>query len=160
MMQVLNTSYIHLSQYHLWLKTITYSLFCSALERAESTLFVSSGMGAIVAILLSLVRPGGHIVATKDCYWEARMFIQNKLLLMGVSVSVPYFVADHLFFLIFFFPSVKWFRSDQYCCILIHLAFVFSQATFVDMNDLNSLKEILQKNKVSSSFIILTSKYF
>ncbi|KAF3336619.1 cystathionine gamma-synthase [Carex littledalei] len=79
----------------------------SALERAESTMFVSSGMGAIVAVLLSLVPPGGHIVATKDCYWEARMFIQNRLSLMGVS------------------------------------------ATFVDMNDMNLLKEVLQKNRVS-----------
>jgi Cys/Met metabolism PLP-dependent enzyme len=60
---------------------------CSSLERAESTLFVSSGMGAIVAVLLSLVPTGSHVVATKDCYWEARMFIQNKLSLMGVSVS-------------------------------------------------------------------------
>ncbi|KAJ4747253.1 Cystathionine gamma-lyase [Rhynchospora pubera] len=79
----------------------------SALERAESTLFVSSGMGAIVSVLLSLVTPGGHVVATKDSYWEARMFIQNKLSLMGVT------------------------------------------ATFVDMNDMDSLKEVLQNNKVS-----------
>ncbi|RWW66276.1 hypothetical protein BHE74_00026365 [Ensete ventricosum] len=34
----------------------------SALERAESTLFVSSGMYACVAMLLALVPAGGHIV--------------------------------------------------------------------------------------------------
>ncbi|KAJ4800701.1 Cystathionine gamma-lyase [Rhynchospora pubera] len=64
-------------------------------------------MGAIVSVLLSLVTPGGHVVATKDSYWEARMFIQNKLSLMGVT------------------------------------------ATFVDMNDMDSLKEVLENNKVS-----------
>ncbi|KAJ3706224.1 hypothetical protein LUZ61_009929 [Rhynchospora tenuis] len=64
-------------------------------------------MGAIVSVLLSLVPPGGHVVATKDSYWEARMFIQNKLSLMGIT------------------------------------------ATFVDMNDMDSLKEVLQNNKVS-----------
>ncbi|URD77114.1 cystathionine gamma-synthase [Musa troglodytarum] len=60
----------------------------SALERAESTLFVSSGMYASVAMLSSLVPAGGHIVITTDCYRKTRIFIQNELPKMGISVTV------------------------------------------------------------------------
>uniref|UniRef100_A0A0E0M7E4 plant cystathionine gamma-synthase n=1 Tax=Oryza punctata TaxID=4537 RepID=A0A0E0M7E4_ORYPU len=56
----------------------------SALERAEATLVTSSGMNAIVATLLALVPPGGHVVATADCYSEARAFIRDKLSKMGI----------------------------------------------------------------------------
>ncbi|KAF0894450.1 hypothetical protein E2562_039091 [Oryza meyeriana var. granulata] len=56
----------------------------SALERAEATLVTSSGMNAIVATLLALVPPGGHVVATTDCYSEARAFIRDKLSKMGI----------------------------------------------------------------------------
>ncbi|CAN6288273.1 unnamed protein product [Urochloa humidicola] len=56
----------------------------SALERAEATLVTSSGMNAIVATLLALVPPGGHIVTTTDCYSEARAFIRDRLSKMGV----------------------------------------------------------------------------
>ncbi|EAZ15990.1 hypothetical protein OsJ_31434 [Oryza sativa Japonica Group] len=57
----------------------------SALERAEATLVTSSGMNAIVATLLALVPPGGHVVATADCYSEARAFIRDKLSNMGIT---------------------------------------------------------------------------
>ncbi|XP_039827251.1 cystathionine gamma-synthase 1, chloroplastic-like [Panicum virgatum] len=59
----------------------------SALERAEAveaTLVTSSGMNAIVATLLALVPPGGHIVTTTDCYSEARAFIGDRLSKMGI----------------------------------------------------------------------------
>ncbi|KAL6883713.1 hypothetical protein ACP4OV_011127 [Aristida adscensionis] len=56
----------------------------SALERAEATLVTSSGMNAIVATLLALVPPGGHVVTTTDCYSEARAFIRDRLGKMGV----------------------------------------------------------------------------
>ena len=56
----------------------------SALERAEATLVTSSGMNAIVATLLALVPPGGHIVTTTDCYREARAFIGDRLSKMGI----------------------------------------------------------------------------
>jgi cystathionine gamma-synthase len=58
----------------------------SALERAEATLVTSSGMNAIVATLLALVPPGGHVVTTTDCYSEARAFIRERLSKMGIRV--------------------------------------------------------------------------
>jgi cystathionine gamma-synthase len=58
----------------------------SALERAEATLVTSSGMNAIVATLLALVPPGGHVVTTTDCYSEARTFIRERLTKMGIRV--------------------------------------------------------------------------
>jgi cystathionine gamma-synthase len=58
----------------------------SALERAEATLVTSSGMNAIVATLLALVPPGGHVVTTTDCYSEARAFIRGRLSKMGIRV--------------------------------------------------------------------------
>ncbi|XP_006662331.1 cystathionine gamma-synthase 1, chloroplastic-like [Oryza brachyantha] len=57
----------------------------SALERAEATLVTSSGMNAIVATLLALVPSGGHVVATTDCYSEARVFIRDRLSKMGIT---------------------------------------------------------------------------
>ncbi|CAN6299522.1 unnamed protein product [Urochloa humidicola] len=41
-------------------------------------------MNAIVAILLALVPPGGHVVTTTDCYSEARAFIRDRLSKMGI----------------------------------------------------------------------------
>ncbi|GJM84458.1 hypothetical protein PR202_ga00128 [Eleusine coracana subsp. coracana] len=56
----------------------------SALEQAEATLVTSSGMNAIVATLLALVPPGGHIVTTTECYSEARAFICDRMGKMGI----------------------------------------------------------------------------
>uniref|UniRef100_A0ACD5UUI1 Uncharacterized protein n=1 Tax=Avena sativa TaxID=4498 RepID=A0ACD5UUI1_AVESA len=56
----------------------------SALERAEATLVTSSGMNAIVATLLALVPPGGHVVTTTDCYSEVCAFIRERLSKMGI----------------------------------------------------------------------------
>uniref|UniRef100_J3N2F8 plant cystathionine gamma-synthase n=1 Tax=Oryza brachyantha TaxID=4533 RepID=J3N2F8_ORYBR len=59
----------------------------SALERAEATLVTSSGMNAIVATLLALVPPGGHVVATNDCYTETRALIRDRLSKMGILAT-------------------------------------------------------------------------
>ncbi|KAK3153645.1 hypothetical protein QOZ80_2BG0178940 [Eleusine coracana subsp. coracana] len=56
----------------------------SSLEQAEATLVTSSGMNGIVATLLSLVPPGGHVVTTTDCYSEARVFIRDRMGKMGI----------------------------------------------------------------------------
>ncbi|KAK3157487.1 hypothetical protein QOZ80_2AG0123160 [Eleusine coracana subsp. coracana] len=56
----------------------------SSLERAEATLVTSSGMNAIVATLLALIPPGGHIVTTTECYSEARAFIRDRMGKMGI----------------------------------------------------------------------------
>jgi cystathionine gamma-synthase len=62
----------------------------SALERAEATLVTSSGMNAIVATLLALVPPGGHVVTTTECYSEARAFIRERLSKMGIRVMTQF----------------------------------------------------------------------
>ena len=62
----------------------------SALEKAESTLFVASGMYASVAMFETLVPRGGHIVTTTDCYRKTRVFIQNELPKKDISVKFIY----------------------------------------------------------------------
>nr|BAD37853.1 putative O-succinylhomoserine (thiol)-lyase [Oryza sativa Japonica Group] len=59
----------------------------SAMEKAEATIVTSSGMNAIVATLLAVVPPGGHVVATTDCYSEARAFIRDRLSKMGIRTT-------------------------------------------------------------------------
>ncbi|KAG9147376.1 hypothetical protein Leryth_019524 [Lithospermum erythrorhizon] len=60
----------------------------SALEGAESTILMASGMCASTVLLMSLVPAGGHIVTTTDCYRRTRMFIETMLPKMGISASV------------------------------------------------------------------------
>jgi cystathionine gamma-synthase len=60
----------------------------SALEKAESTVFVASGMYAAVAMLSALVPAGGHIVTTTDCYRKTRIYMENELPKRGVSMTV------------------------------------------------------------------------
>ncbi|KAL0906909.1 hypothetical protein M5K25_025440 [Dendrobium thyrsiflorum] len=60
----------------------------SALERAESTLFVSSGMYASVALIMALVPAKGHIITTTDCYRKTRIFIEKELPKLGITVTI------------------------------------------------------------------------
>ncbi|KAF8390160.1 hypothetical protein HHK36_024682 [Tetracentron sinense] len=60
----------------------------SALEGAESTLFMASGMCASTVLLLALVPAGGHIVTTTDCYRKTRIFIETVLPRMGIKATV------------------------------------------------------------------------
>ncbi|GFZ21973.1 pyridoxal phosphate (PLP)-dependent transferases superfamily protein [Actinidia rufa] len=60
----------------------------SALEGAESTLLMASGMCASTALLLALVPAGGHIVTTTDCYRKTRIFIETILPKMGIKATV------------------------------------------------------------------------
>jgi cystathionine gamma-synthase len=59
-----------------------------ALEGAEDCLLSSSGMCSATTMLLALVPPGGHIIATTDCYRRTRQFIQTVLPQMGRSCTV------------------------------------------------------------------------
>ncbi|XP_010478752.1 PREDICTED: cystathionine gamma-synthase 1, chloroplastic-like isoform X2 [Camelina sativa] len=59
----------------------------SALEGAESTLVVASGMCAISVMLLALVPTNGHIVTTTDCYKETRMIMETFLPKLGITVT-------------------------------------------------------------------------
>jgi len=69
----------------------------SALEKAESTVFVASGMYAAVAMLSALVPAGGHIVTTTDCYRKTRIYMENELPKRGVSVIPCYHLSKFLF---------------------------------------------------------------
>ncbi|CAN8299971.1 unnamed protein product [Cochlearia groenlandica] len=60
----------------------------SALEGAESTLVMASGMCATTVLLLALVPKNGHIVTTRDCYKETRMFIETFLPKLGITVTL------------------------------------------------------------------------
>uniref|UniRef100_A0A5B7BDH9 plant cystathionine gamma-synthase n=1 Tax=Davidia involucrata TaxID=16924 RepID=A0A5B7BDH9_DAVIN len=60
----------------------------SALEGAESTLVMASGMCASTVMLMALVPAGGHIVTTTDCYRKTRIFIETILPKMGIKASV------------------------------------------------------------------------
>ncbi|XP_010525099.1 PREDICTED: cystathionine gamma-synthase 1, chloroplastic [Tarenaya hassleriana] len=60
----------------------------SALEGAESTLILASGMCASTVMLLALVPAGGHIVTTTDCYRKTRIFMETFLPKLGITVTV------------------------------------------------------------------------
>lgn len=60
----------------------------SALEGAESTLIMASGMCASTVMLMALVPAGGHIVTTTDCYRKTRIFIETFLPKMGIKATV------------------------------------------------------------------------
>ncbi|KAJ8750205.1 hypothetical protein K2173_014120 [Erythroxylum novogranatense] len=60
----------------------------SALEGAESTLIMASGMCASTVMLMALVPAGGHIVTTTDCYRKTRIFIESVLPKMGITATV------------------------------------------------------------------------
>ncbi|PWA80091.1 pyridoxal phosphate (PLP)-dependent transferases superfamily protein [Artemisia annua] len=60
----------------------------SALEGAESTLLLASGMCASIVMMLALVPEGGHIITTTDCYRKTRIFIETVLPKMGITATV------------------------------------------------------------------------
>ncbi|KAL3629395.1 cAMP-dependent protein kinase regulatory subunit Cgs1 [Castilleja foliolosa] len=60
----------------------------SALEGAESTIFMASGMCVSTVMLLALVPAGGHLVTTTDCYRKTRIFIETFLPKMGITATV------------------------------------------------------------------------
>ncbi|XP_073018923.1 LOW QUALITY PROTEIN: cystathionine gamma-synthase 1, chloroplastic-like [Primulina eburnea] len=60
----------------------------SALEGAESTLLMASGMCATTVLLMALVPAGGHLVTTTDCYRKTRIFIETILSKMGITATV------------------------------------------------------------------------
>ncbi|GER45337.1 cystathionine gamma synthase [Striga asiatica] len=60
----------------------------SALEGAESTILMASGMCASTVMLLALIPAGGHLVTTTDCYRKTRIFIETFLPKMGITATV------------------------------------------------------------------------
>mgnify|MGYP004651063035 CR=1 FL=1 len=59
----------------------------SYLEAGEKSLIFSSGMGAISSTLLTLAKPGDHIVYSNCCYGETLDIMQKLLVRFGVEVT-------------------------------------------------------------------------
>jgi cystathionine gamma-synthase len=57
----------------------------AALEGADDVVLFPSGMAAVSTLLLSVLKPGDHIVATSDCYRRTRQLITTALARFGVE---------------------------------------------------------------------------
>jgi cystathionine gamma-synthase len=55
------------------------------LDGGEAALVASSGMSAIVTTLLAMVKPGMHIVITRDSYRKTRVFVREFLAKFGIE---------------------------------------------------------------------------
>ena len=64
----------------------------AVLEEAEDALVTGSGMAAITASILSVVKPGDHLLAQNSLYGGTHKFIRS--LLADLKVSVSFFDAD------------------------------------------------------------------
>ena len=60
----------------------------AALEHADEALLWSSGMCAITSVLLTILRPGQHMITTADCYRRTRQFCDSMLRRLGIEVGV------------------------------------------------------------------------
>jgi cystathionine beta-lyase/cystathionine gamma-synthase len=59
----------------------------AAIERAEASLLLASGMGATACALLALIRPGDHIIASAWIYGGTRALLQQEFEALGIKVS-------------------------------------------------------------------------
>jgi len=57
------------------------------LDRTESALVLASGMAAVACTLVSLLRPGDHLLASRWLRPETRRFFEHELPALGVQVS-------------------------------------------------------------------------
>ena len=64
----------------------------AALERGQATYLAGSGMAAISATLLTLLRAGDHLLIEKGCYGGTDSFARHSLPAMGIDVT--FFDAD------------------------------------------------------------------
>jgi cystathionine beta-lyase len=59
----------------------------NALENAEKGMVFSSGLGAIAAALMGLLKPGDHIIVQSDIYGGTAHFMHHQLERIGVTIS-------------------------------------------------------------------------
>ena len=57
------------------------------LDRTESALVLASGMAAVACTMVSLLRPGDHLLASRWLRPETRRFFEHELPALGVTVS-------------------------------------------------------------------------
>lgn len=123
----------------------------SALEAAESTLLLASGMCASTVMMLALVPAGGHMITTTDCYRKTRIFIETVLPKMGITVWIVIHVSysNTLTVLFFVYMGMLWFQT---LCVSWMLFFCLNlQATVIDPADIAGLESALDNHKVSST---------
>jgi cystathionine beta-lyase/cystathionine gamma-synthase len=60
----------------------------AALEGAEASVLLSSGMGATACALLTLLRPGDHLLASAWIYGGATALLQREFQALGIDVSL------------------------------------------------------------------------
>ena len=60
----------------------------AALEGAEAAVLLSSGMGATACALLTLLRPGDHLLASAWIYGGATALLQREFVALGIDVSL------------------------------------------------------------------------
>jgi cystathionine beta-lyase/cystathionine gamma-synthase len=60
----------------------------AAIEGAEASVLMASGMGATACGLLALLRPGDHIVASSWIYGGTRALLEEEFTTLGIDVSL------------------------------------------------------------------------
>ena len=59
----------------------------AAIEHAEASLLLASGMGATACALLALLRPGDHLIASSWIYGGTRALLQQEFESLGIRVT-------------------------------------------------------------------------
>lgn len=60
----------------------------AALEHAEASVLLASGMGATACALLALLRPGDHVIASSWIYGGTRALLQQEFTTLGIDVTL------------------------------------------------------------------------
>ena len=60
----------------------------AAIEKAEASVLLASGMGATACGLLALLRPGDHIIASSWIYGGTRQLLEQEFTGLGIEVSL------------------------------------------------------------------------
>ncbi len=60
----------------------------AAIEGAERAVLYSSGMAAVLLVIMTYMKPAGHIIFTGDCYRQTRDFATNFLGKFGIEHSI------------------------------------------------------------------------
>ncbi len=60
----------------------------AAIENAERAVLYSSGMSAVILVLMTYMKQDGHIIFTNDCYRQTRDFAKEFLTKFGIEVTL------------------------------------------------------------------------
>jgi cystathionine beta-lyase/cystathionine gamma-synthase len=60
----------------------------AALERAEAAVLLSSGTGATACALMALLRPGDHLLASRDLYGGTQRLLTEEFTALGIDVTL------------------------------------------------------------------------